>query len=279
MLGYKFTITYKHSLSDPISTFVSRNKKKNTPENTAFLTPVIASRKRGRHFKPEAPSRITLKERKGPNKLELSDDEITQLINLWKQEEALYNSKCDSYSNCDEKDKVLERIITNLAKEGIEATKTQITEKLTSLRSYYSGQRGKERASKSSGSGTFDVFVSSWKFMKDLSFLEDNYVPRKTESNLVKSQNHANGSTEGPKQHKINHAELLEKTSAVIDFAYERFSRSPPKQLQKSADDLFGEMVSSMLKELTNQQAKDLAKLEINRILVKAKCNGLNITL
>ena len=217
---------------------ISRNKKKKkkTPENTAFLTPVIASRKRGRPFKPEAPSRITLKDRKGPNKLELSDDEITQLINLWKQEEAFYNSKCDSYSNRDERDKAPERIITNLAKEGIEATKIQITEKLTSLRSYHSGQRGKERASKSRGSGTFDVFASSWKFMKDLNFLEDNYISRKTESNLVKRQNHANGSTEGPKQRKINHVELLEKTSTVIDFAYERFFRPPPKQLQKTAD-------------------------------------------
>ena len=194
--------------------------KKNTPENVAFLTPVIASRKRGRPFKPEAPSRTTLKKRKGPNKREWSNDELTQLINLWKQEEALYNSQCDS-CNSDERDKALERIITNLAKEGIEAIKIQITEKLTSLRSYYSGQGGKERVSKSSGSETFDVFVSSWKFMKDLSFLEDNYVPRKTESNLVKRQNHANGSTEGPTQRKVNHAALLEKTSTVIDVAYE----------------------------------------------------------
>lgn len=91
----------------------------------------------------------------------------------------MYNSKCDSFSNRDERDEAVERIIANLAEEGIETTKTQIIEKLTSLRSYYSGQRGKERASKSRESGTFDVFVSSWKFMKDLSFLKYNYMPRK----------------------------------------------------------------------------------------------------
>ena len=34
-------------------------------------------------------------------------------------------------------------------------------------------------ASKSCVSRTFDIFVSSWKFMKDLTFLEDNYVLRK----------------------------------------------------------------------------------------------------
>ena len=50
-----------------------------------------------------SPSSInTIKERKGSNKQEWSDDEITQLINLWKQEEALYNSKCHNFSNRDE---------------------------------------------------------------------------------------------------------------------------------------------------------------------------------
>ena len=43
--------------------------------------------------------------------------------------------------------------------------------------------------------------------------------------------------------------------------------------------DLFGQIVLIMLKEIRNQQAKDLAKLEINRILVKGEYNGQNITL
>ena len=93
MLGHKLTITYKQSLSQIPLAHSFQEIKKNTPENTAFLNPVIASRKRRRPFKPEAPSRTILKERKGPNKREWRDHEITQLINLWEQEEALYNSK------------------------------------------------------------------------------------------------------------------------------------------------------------------------------------------
>ena len=50
--------------------------------------------------------------------------------------------------------------------------------------------------------------------MKNWSFLEGNYVPRKTKSNLVKRQNYAKISTELPKQRYINHAELLEKTNS-----------------------------------------------------------------
>ena len=50
--------------------------------------------------------------------------------------------------------------------------------------------------------------------MKNWSFREGNYVPRKTKSNLVKRQNYAKISTERPKQRYINHAELLEKTNS-----------------------------------------------------------------
>ena len=78
---------------------------------------------------PSSPSSITtIKERKGSNKQEWSDDEITQLINLWKQEEALYNSKCHNFSNSDEWDKALERIIANVVEECREATIVSITE-------------------------------------------------------------------------------------------------------------------------------------------------------
>lgn len=84
--------------------------------------------------------------------------------------------------------------------------------------------RGKEWASKSNGSGTFNVFVSSSKFMKDLSFLEDNYVPR------VKRETYTTSSTEGPKQPKVNHAELLEKTLSIL-----RINDFPGKRLHQNS--------------------------------------------
>ena len=66
--------------------------KEKMPEISAFITPAIASRERERPFKPAAPSRTTLDERKGSNKRGWSDDKTTQLINLWKQGEASCNS-------------------------------------------------------------------------------------------------------------------------------------------------------------------------------------------
>ena len=60
----------------------------------------------------------------------------------------------------------------------------QITEKIKSLRSYYGTENWKEKVSKASGTGTSDVYVSSWRFINDLDFLNDNLLPRKSYSNI-----------------------------------------------------------------------------------------------
>ena len=90
------------TLSPIPSVHLFQKIKQNMPEDTAFLIPAVASCIRGGPFKPVAPSITTIEARKGSNKQEWSGDEITELINLWKQEEALYNSKCHDFSNCDE---------------------------------------------------------------------------------------------------------------------------------------------------------------------------------
>ena len=59
-----------------------------------------------------------------------------------------------------------------------------INEKLISSRSYYGAEKRKEKASKSSGAGQEDVYTSTWKFINELNFLNDNLVPRKSFSNI-----------------------------------------------------------------------------------------------
>ena len=55
-----------------------------------------------------------------------------------------------------------------------------ISEKITLLRGYYGTEKRKEKASKASGVGTSDVYVSSWRFINNLDFLYDNLIPRKS---------------------------------------------------------------------------------------------------
>ena len=54
-----------------------------------------------------------------------------------------------------------------------------INEKIGSLRSYHGAEKRKENASKSSRAGTSDVYTSTWKFINELNFLNDNLVPQK----------------------------------------------------------------------------------------------------
>lgn len=111
-------------------------------------------------------------------KKEWTDEEVSLLIDLWRNEEILYNTKNELHSNKEERSKSLDRITYELNQNQISVCVEQVSEKMTSLRCYYSGQIGKERASKTNGA---EIFISPWKFMKNLSFLESNYKPRNSD--------------------------------------------------------------------------------------------------
>ena len=71
--------------------------------------------------------------------------------------------------------KSLEKIKCILHENGIEVTVKQITDKIHSLRNYYSAERRKEEAaSKRSGFGRDDLYTSKWLFFQPLSFLRNN---------------------------------------------------------------------------------------------------------
>ena len=78
-------------------------------------------------------------------KRDWSDEKVQELITLWKEEEAFYNSKHEKYCNKDEKQKVWKQITSKLISRGFsEIEKALINEKRTWLRSYY----GTEKRSK-----------------------------------------------------------------------------------------------------------------------------------
>ena len=123
--------------------------------------------------------------KKTETKRDWSDEEVRELITLWKEEEVLYNSNHEKYYNKAEKQKVWKRIASKLISRGFsEIEDAQISEKITSLRSYYGTEKWKEKASKASGAGTSNVYVSSWRFIDDLGVLNDNLIPRKSYSNI-----------------------------------------------------------------------------------------------
>ena len=47
-----------------------------------------------------------------------------------------------------------------------------------SLRRYYGTEKRKGKASKASGARSSDVYVTSWRFINDRNFLNDNFISR-----------------------------------------------------------------------------------------------------
>ena len=77
--------------------------------------------------------------------------------------------------------KSLEKIKGILPENGIEVTVKQITDKIHSLRNYYSAERRK-------GSARDDLYTSKWLFFQPLSCLRNNLIRRVTEANLKQPQ-------------------------------------------------------------------------------------------
>ena len=62
----------------------------------------------------------------------------------------------------------------------------EVQKRMVSLRSYYGQLKGKMQASKASGAGAENVFVTQWKYFSDLdTFLCDHLVPKRTLSNIT----------------------------------------------------------------------------------------------
>ena len=114
------------------------------------------------------------------------DDEVFMLINLWSTKEELFNCRDENYQNRDNRLKAITSIRDALITEGFEVDNKQIQEKMTNLRNYFAAELRKMEASKKSGAGTSSVYKSPWKFFNHLNFLQDNFTPRQTSSNLPK---------------------------------------------------------------------------------------------
>ena len=99
------------------------------------------------------------------------------LINYWKIEELLCNTKSKKYNIKDEKTKSLKKIALKLHDDGINCiNKAMINEKSGFLRSYYDPEKRKQKSCKRKGAGTSDVYTITWLFINELNFLNNNLV-------------------------------------------------------------------------------------------------------
>lgn len=189
------------------------------------------------------------------------------------------------------------RIVNELRDNGVLVSPEDVMGKMHSLRVYYGSTRSKAEASKKkSGSGRDDVIKVKWHFYDKLFFLNDNLTPRTTVSNLQTEVNDFDEDSCGSpsscystenlpiskkSKRKRSNAyiessgdnNLIETATDVLrdirDKNREKVSLAVSSE--KTADDLFCEMLAKQFKELTNVQTKEVLKYEIQGMLLRSK--------
>ena len=223
-----------------------------------------------------------------------TDEDTFRLIELWSAKEVLYNCKHSQYSKKDVREKALESILISLQDEGVPLTSTkQIQEKLTNLRNYFAAERRKIESSRKSGAGTESLYKSCWKFFNHLAFLQDNFVPRETTSNISESTPEAseasNMSTSGSSYSVSNPPsakaarKLRERQREAAESVMEQAAkalgqittrREKERAIPKSwnpEDKCFADMILQMLNGIADCEAKAFAKIEFQQKLIQLK--------
>ena len=139
------------------------------------------------------------------------------------------------------REKAVRKIVAELAKLGnVIMTVDQVTAKMGSLRAYFSGQISRSKRAKAKGG----EYVSQWKFMDDLYFLETAIIPRiKTPASAERftrppgaiSNKRNGGPVNSPKAEPLNNSALVEDSGDSME-QQDTFTFTPHNQ-SNSQDD------------------------------------------
>ena len=133
------------------------------------------------------------------------------------------------------------------------------------MRTSYIRERKREKGSKTSGSGSDDIYISQWKYYKEMDFLRDEIEGEESVDNInLKLQNNL-------KKRKQSRVPEEEETKAELWQSALNALKAPESQLNVCShvmdpDEQWLISLSPQLKSLTAQQ-KSLAKLKIQTLL------------
>lgn len=186
-------------------------------------------------------------------------------------------------------------------------TTTDLSKKMNSLRTYYGREVGKEKASRTSGKGTNDVYNSRWPFFNSLHFLRDNITPRKTISTIsipssstspvppdedcnldvmgLEAENSETTfgidlaqqldtapmalSTPPSQAKRKRNAKEISVEDEVLECCLKELQQKTPTPRQ-SVDELFGSYVGRQLAKVPEGYGKENVKIKIQQLIVRA---------
>ena len=223
---------------------------------------------------------------------EWHDSQVETLIEAWSHEPVLYNSSHEEYHIKDKRRLAIEHLLTRIQTdfESPFPSGEEIVRKLANIRCYFVAEKNKTEQSKTSGSGTDNIYKTKWQFFDRLAFLSDNVTPRNTHSNIRnravaylvdQDDDSGDGFTTDRKQSFGRKARKTEmnRTNQLIEAAVSYLhkpkpSATPATQVNDSdklSDSLFGKMIGNMLQEIPCGHSKDMLKLEMQKMVLQVK--------
>ena len=125
---------------------------------------------------------ILKQKRKIPNKVlrrQWTKEEKLILIRAVQEEEIIWNANIPGHRDHSETSLGWERVLERLKSEsGINTNESEARQVFCNMRSQYTAERSKERASQDIGDGDKEGYKSRWKYLNALTFLDDQIKQR-----------------------------------------------------------------------------------------------------
>ncbi|XP_002167661.3 uncharacterized protein LOC100204765 [Hydra vulgaris] len=242
--------------------------------------------------------------KKANESMEWNDEASEALIHLWQSKEELYNRQHPYFYVKEAKEKAIESIRLSLEKMGFKISASQIFSKFQSLRTYFCSQRTKIASARKNGVCDEEYLESKWRFYKSLQFLDDNMKQRETYATRPKfsdsSYPYDGLGPNGTFSRSMVVNELFQD-NGKYDYRDDKYDYQEEKELHRSGsstpptrsiikieprtdyndlvrdeDQSFGELIATMMRQIRCGQQKDLLKLEIQQLIIKAKYANTN---
>ncbi|CAH2090332.1 unnamed protein product [Euphydryas editha] len=184
----------------------------------------------------------------------LADEINLKFVQLYREEECLWNASIPSYKDKQMRDSSLEKIRDILNKDGIEMSIKEIKNKIKNLRATYCQELTKIEKSERSGAGTAEVYKPKIIWFEEMhNFIKKVPMKRKTSNNQDSPNNNKDDnsasnsqSLEQPVAENLSEktvemsqpasemSSIQDKTSKFISPGTSPLYTNPPSQLQQT---------------------------------------------
>ena len=213
------------------------------------------------------------------------------MVDLWADEECLFNSSSPHYKDKLKRHNATERIRTFMeAEESPTPTVSDINSKMNSIKVYYSAIKGKRESALKSGKGADEIPPIKWPYFKLLSFLNDSITPRKPLTSFdlenqpvsIDDLTHTYSSTSKRKKSKKNdentvagERELLYTACALMKTPMndkKRDDNATPRKTKNvdtdmDTDEIFCKMLTNQLRKVSEGREKEQLKMDLQKAI------------